>query len=178
LLRINDIDILPDCRKERLLEVSVSPKADRETERRGCHRGVAVNIQLRIQWPSPELSPATLARRLLTLATETQFIEIGLDTARTPRLAADQDTVTSLRRALEDAMETDRPEDHDKLAARLLGLLHSIEDEGLSLTATVGQRTVEGAAGVCRIAVLSLVIERRAATERPAAAARPMAGAC
>jgi len=118
-----------------------------------------------------------LARRLLILATETQFIEIGLDAGRSPHLAIDQGTVSSLRRALEDAMETDRPEDHDELSARLLGLLHSIEDEGLSLTATVGQRTVEGAAGVCRIDVLSLVVERRAATEFPLAS-RPLASVC
>lgn len=134
--------------------------------------------RLRIQWPSPELSPAGLARRLLTLATETRFVEIGLDAARGPRLATDRDTVTSLRRALEDAMESDRPEDHDELVARLLALLHSIEDEGLSLTATVGQRTVEGAAGVCRIDVLSLVVERRAAAEQAAATSRPLASAC
>jgi len=137
-----------------------------------------VYTHLRIEWPSPELSPSTLARRLLTLATETQFIEIGLDAGQRPCLEADQSTVTSLRRALEGAIETDRPEDHEELAARLLGLLHSIEDEGLSLTASVGQRAVEGAAGVCRIEVLSLVVKRRATMEQPEAASRPMAIAC
>ena len=135
---------------------------------------------LRMQWPSAAFDVHSLAQRLLTLATETHFVEIGLDSVRGSRFAADKDTVSSLRRALEDAMEADNPEARDEVAARLSALLHAIEDEGLSLTASVDQRIVESGAGVGRLEVLSIVVERRSLKEQPSIASlrRPMADAC
>ena len=128
---------------------------------------------LRMHWPSAALDVATLARRLLMLATETQFVEIGLDASgRGARFDMAKDTVSSIRRALEDAMESDDPDARDEIAARLSALLHAIEDEGLSLTATVEQRAVEGAAGVVWIDVMSIVVEHRSTAEQPARAAR------
>jgi len=132
-----------------------------------------VTPELRMQWPSAVTSLPDLAHRLLRLATEIQFVEIGLDAGRSPRYDTARDTVSSIRRALEDAMETDDPDEQEEIAARLSALLHAIEDEGLSLSATVSQRMVEGAAGVGHIDVLSIVVERPALREaQPAAALR------
>lgn len=129
--------------------------------------------ELRMQWPSAATSPSGLAHRLLQLVTEIQFVEIGLDAGRSARDDTARDTVSSIRRAFEDAMETDAPDEQEEIAARLSALLHAIEDEGLSLSATVSQRMVEGAAGVGRIDVLSIVVERPTLREsQPAAALR------
>jgi hypothetical protein len=124
-----------------------------------------VNSNLCMQWPSAAVSSTTLARHLLNLANDIHFVEIGLDSGPAKRFDGAKDMVSSVRRALEDAMETDDSETREEIAARLSALLHAIEDEGLSLTASVDQRTVEAATGVRRIDVLSIVVEQRALRE-------------
>jgi hypothetical protein len=130
-----------------------------------------VTTHLRMQWPSAAVSLPTFARHLVTLANEIHFVEIGLDAAPASRFAAAKDTVSSVRRALEDAMETDAAQEQEEIAARLSALLHALDDDGLSLEASVEQRTVEGADGVRRIDVLSIVVEQRAPCEPQVAAA-------
>ena len=123
-----------------------------------------MTIHLRMQWPSPAVSLAAFARHLVTLANEIHFLEIGLDARPGDRLDAAEDMLAGIRRALEDAMETDDAASRDEIAARLSALLHALDDEGLSLTATVEQQVVEGADGVTHISVLAIVAERRAAS--------------
>lgn len=136
-----------------------------------------MTIHLRMQWPSPAVSLPAFARHLVTLANEIHFLEIGLDAKPADRLDTPKELLGSVRRALEDAMETDDPTALEEIAARLSALLHALQDEGLSLTATVEQQAVEGADGVTHIDVLGIVAERRAAFARPAAAAESLAGA-
>lgn len=124
-----------------------------------------MNANLCMQWPSAAVSSPTLARLLLNLVDEIHFVEIGLDSGPAKRFDGAKDMVSSVRRALEDAMETDDSGTREEIAARLSALLQAIEDAGLSLTASVDQRTVEAATGVRRIDVLSIVIEQRAPHE-------------
>jgi hypothetical protein len=130
-----------------------------------------MTIHLRMQWPSPAVSLPAFARHLVTLANEVHFLEIGLDAEPADRLDAAKDTLASIRRALEDAMETDDAADREEIAARLSALLHALDDAGLSLTATVEQQVAEGADGVTHIDVLGIVAGRRAASGRRAPAA-------
>ncbi len=117
-----------------------------------------MTIHLRMQWPSAAVSLSSFARHLVTLANEIHFVEIGLDAASALRSAAADGIVSAIRRALEDAMESDKAEDLDEIAARLSALLHTLDDGGMSLTASVEQHSIEGAAGVERIDVLSIVV--------------------
>jgi hypothetical protein len=120
-----------------------------------------VTIHLHMQWPSAAVSLSAFARHLVTLANEIHFLEIGLAAAPAAPLTAAEDTVGAVRRALEEAMETDAPDQQQDIASRLSALLRALDDEGLSLVAKVEQRAVEGAAGVGRIDVLSIVVDRR-----------------
>lgn len=129
---------------------------------------------LRLQWPSAAVSLPTLADRLLALANEIHFVELGLDAGGASRFAGAKDTVSSIRRALEDAMEIDEAGARNEIAARLSALLHALEDEGLSLTASVDQRIIENGAGVGRIDVLSIVVEPSGLREPRPAAGRPV----
>lgn len=121
-----------------------------------------MTTHLRMQWPSPAIGLSTLARHLLTLVNEIHFVEIGLDAGPGPRRDAAKDTVGSIRHALEEAMESDDEAVEEELAARLSALLHTLDDDGMSLTASVEQRMVESATGVQRIDVLSIVVAPRA----------------
>lgn len=121
-----------------------------------------MTTHLRMQWPSAAISLSTLARHLLTLVNEIHFVEIGLDAGTGLRLDAAKDTVSSIRHALEEAMERDDAEGEEELAARLSALLHVLDDDGMSLTASVEQRMVESATGVQHIDVLSIVVAPRA----------------
>jgi hypothetical protein len=129
-----------------------------------------MTIHLRMQWPSPAVGLPAFARHLVTLATEIHFLEIGLDAGPAGRFEAAKDLLGSVRRALEDAMETDDAAALDEIAARLAALLHALDDAGLSLTATVDQQAVEAADGVTHIDVLGIVAEPRAPSAQPAAA--------
>lgn len=121
-----------------------------------------MTTHLRMQWPSAAISLSTLARHLLTLVNEIHFVEIGLDAGPACRDDTAKDTVSSIRHALEEAMESDDPDRQEEISARLAALLHALDDEGMSLTASVEQRAVEAATGVQRIDVLSIVVEPRA----------------
>jgi hypothetical protein len=123
-----------------------------------------------LEWPSAAVDASTLARRLLTLADETHFVEIGLEAPRESEVDPAADTVSSVRRALQDAIESSDDAERAEIAARLSALLHAIEDEGLSLSVTVEPRIVETGDGVGRIDVLSLVVAHRSMADRPAAA--------
>ena len=127
-----------------------------------------------LQWPSAADSLPALAGRLMALANEIHFVEIGLDTGSAARFDHARDTVSSIRRALEDAMEVDEAGAQEEIAARLSALLHALEDEGLSLTASVDQRIIESGAGVGRIDVLSIVVAPSGPREPKPAAGRPV----
>lgn len=123
---------------------------------------------LQIEWPSAAVGASTLARRLLTLADETHFVEIGLEARPDAAAGPASDMVSSIRRALQDAIERDGGDERAEIAARMSALLHAIEDEGLSLVVTVEPRIVETGDGVGRIEVLSLVVAHRSTADRPA----------
>ena len=123
-----------------------------------------MTTHLRMQWPSAAIGLSTLARHLLTLVNEIHFVEIGLDAGPSLRHDAAKDTVSSIRHALEEAMESDDAAGEEELAARLSALLHALDDDNMSLTACVEQRMVESATGVQRIDVLSIVVAPRAAS--------------
>jgi hypothetical protein len=123
-----------------------------------------------LQWPSTQLSLNDLVHRLLDMATEVHFVEIGLDGEQVARLDAAKDTVRDIERALGEAMDTDDQDEREAIGRRLMGFLRSLRDEGLVLTASFDQRTVEGAAGVGRLDVLSIVVDRQPALQQKAAA--------
>jgi hypothetical protein len=126
---------------------------------------------MKLQWPSNETSLTDLVHRLLEMATEVHFVEIGLDGAQVARLDAAKDTVRDIERALGEAMDTDEPEEREAIGRRLMGFLRSLRDDGLVLTASFDQRTVEGAAGVGKLDVLSIVVARQPALQEHKAAA-------
>lgn len=129
---------------------------------------------LQLQWPSTATDLSELVHRLLKVATEVQFVEIGLDGDHVAKIDAAKDAVRDIEQALEDAMETDVQDEQEAIARRLMGLLRSLRDDGLELTASVDQRTVEGAAGVGRLDVLSIVIDRQPVhLDQAAAPTRP-----
>lgn len=126
---------------------------------------------MKLQWPSNETSLTDLVHRLLEMATEVHFVEIGLDGGQIARLDAAKDTVRDIERALGEAMDTDEPEEREAIGRRLMGFLRSLRDDGLVLTASFDQRTVEGAAGVGKLDVLSIVVDRQPALQERKAAA-------
>jgi hypothetical protein len=122
-----------------------------------------------LTWPTAESSVIDFVHCLLDMANNVQFVEIGLDGNEIARLDAAKDAVSDIERALGEAIDADEPNEREAIARRLMGLLNSLRDDGLALTATVDQRMVEGAAGVGRLAVLSIVVERFAQEQRAAA---------
>jgi hypothetical protein len=127
------------------------------------------NAQL--NWPTTESSLTDIVYRLIDLANEVQFVEIGLDGSQIAKLETAQDAVRDIERALGEAMDTDEKGELEAIGRRLMALLHSLRDDGLALTATVDQHTVEGAAGVGRLDVLSIVVDRQSALRDQRAAA-------
>lgn len=121
-----------------------------------------------LQWPTAQSNLAEMVHRLLDLASEVHFVEIGLDGEHVARLDAAKDVVRDIERTLGEAMDTDEPEARESIARRLMGFLHLLHDDGLALTASVAQRTVEGAAGVGKLDVLSIVVDRPAALQQAA----------
>ncbi len=124
----------------------------------------------RLQWPSTQLELDDLVHRLMKMACEVHFVEIGLDGGQVARLDAAKDAVRDIQRALGEAIDTVEKGERDVIATRLVDLLRSLRDDGLALTATVDQRTVEGAVGVGRLEVLTIVVERQPSIQEAAAA--------
>jgi len=118
-----------------------------------------------LQWPSTQTSLSDLVHRLLQMAAEVQFVEIGLDGEQVARIDAAKDAVRDIERALGDAMEADEKDEQEAIARRLMGFLYALREEGLALTASFDQRTIERAAGVAKLAALSIVIGRQAARQ-------------
>lgn len=122
-----------------------------------------------LNWPAAGSSLTDVVHRLIELANDVQFLEIGLDGSQVARLDAAKDAVREIERALGESIDTDAPSEREAIARRLMGLLHSLADDGLALTATVDRCAVEGAAGVGHLEVLSIVVDRLAQEQRAAA---------
>lgn len=114
---------------------------------------------LNLRWPTPGSNLPDLAHRLIGMANEVQFVEIGFDGDAPGEPAAG--AVREIERALGDAIDAESDDEREAIAVRLMGLLRSLRDDGLALTANYDQRTVEGAAGVGKFAVLSIVVDRQ-----------------
>ena len=124
-----------------------------------------------LKWPAGEASRSEVVHRLIDMATEVHFLEIGLDGGKVARLDAAKDIVRDIEQALGEAIDTDEADAREAIARRLMGLLRLLRDDGLALTASVSQRTAEGAAGVGKLDVLSIVVDRQPARRGEAATA-------
>lgn len=124
-----------------------------------------------LHWPTTRSNLSDVVHHLLDMAAEVQFIEIGLDGDRVGRPDATKDVVRDIERALGEAMDTDEQDEREAIARRLMGFLRLLHDDGLALSASLTQRTVEGAAGVGKLDVLSIVVDRQPTLQAQAAAA-------
>ncbi len=124
-----------------------------------------------LTWPADDANLSDVVHRLIDVATEVHFLEIGLDGDKVARLDAAKDILRDIEQALGEAIDTDEPEEREAIARRLMGFLRLLRDDGLALTASVSQRTAEGAAGVGKLDVLSIVVDRQPARRGEAATA-------